>query len=201
MIGTSFAALRNALTSRLAIGLGGLLALGATTIQTVVDAMPSQALPALAAGQSLDAGRWRLAIFAASVSSGPRPNGQQVPRGTRLLSVDLDILNRTSETSNTFARVLSIDPEIPGLQPNPSFYLMRDGSLLEALHPGLPERVRVAWTVPETVQLPRELRLTVTAESFKPRDNLLAAPGWFNPKRIATVSLPIRVEGPAGASP
>lgn len=200
MIGTSFAALRSAFTSRLAIGLGGLLALGATTIQTVVE-MPSQGLPALAAGQSLDAGRWRVAVLAATVSNGPRPNGQQVPRGTRLLSVDLDMLNRTSETTNTFARVLSVDPEIPGLQPNPSFYLLRDGSLLEALHPGLPERVRVVWTMPETVQLPRELRLTVTAESFKPRDNLLAAPGWFNPKRIAAVSLPIRPEGSAGAAP
>ena len=31
-------------------------------------------------------------------------------------------------------------------------------------------------------------------ETFKPRDNLLAAPGWFNPKPVAPVTLPLRSE-------
>ena len=31
----------------------------------------------------------------------------------------------------------------------------------------------------------------VTAEIFKPRDNLYGMPGWFNPYRLGSVTLPV----------
>jgi hypothetical protein len=190
----ALATLRRTLFTRLMAGIGGLLALGLTTIQTIIGAMPSDSLPAIAPGESVDSGRWRVAVLAASVTREKRPDGYRGPAGKKSLVVDLDLLNQTSETSNVVSRILAIDPPIAGVEANPTFYLMRDHSILGALHPGLPERVRVVWAIPEETVPPTTLRLTVTGETFKPRDNLLAAPGWFNPKPIGAVSLPLRAE-------
>ncbi|WP_439499839.1 hypothetical protein [Bosea sp. (in: a-proteobacteria)] len=190
----ALATLRRTLFTRLMAGIGGLLALGLTTMQTILGAMPSDSLPAITPGESVDSGRWRVAVLAASVTRDKRPDGYRGRSGTKSLVVELDLLNQTSETSNVVSRILAVDPPIAGIEAQPTFYLMRDHSILGALHPGLPERVKVVWAIPEETVPPTTLRLTITGETFKPRDNLLAAPGWFNPKVIGAVSLPLRAE-------
>lgn len=200
MLGFSLATWRQSLFTRLTAGIGGLLALGFTTVQTILAAMPAASLPAVAPGLPIEAGRWRVALNDASLTIRPRPDGYAGPPGTKSLTLDLDILNRSSQSSNAISRIVTIDPPIAGLSAQPSFYLMRDGSMLGSLHPGLPERVRMIWAVPEQVALPPTLRVTVTAETFKPRDNLLAAPGWFNPKTVAAVTLPLRLADEGGAA-
>lgn len=190
----AFAALRRSLASKLTIGIGGLLALGLTTAQTLRDAMPPASLPAARVGQSIEAGRWQVVIHEAGLSKAPRPDGYRGRPGMKALNVDLDLMNRSSESSNAFARILSFDPPIAGLSPSPTGYLLRDGAILGALQPGLPERIRLVWDLPEATPLPEALRIVVTGETFKARDNLLAAPGWFNPKPVAAVTLPLRSE-------
>lgn len=193
----TFIALRQALVSRVTVGIGGLLALGFTTAQTVRDAMPKANLPLAAAGQPIEAGRWQVALHQAELGTAPRPDGSRGRPGSKALAIEVELMNRSSESSNLVARILSFDPPIAGLPPAPSSYLMRDGALLGALQPGLPERVRLVWEMPEAAPVPETLRVVVTGETFKPRDNLLAAPGWFNPKPVAAVSLPVR----GGSSP
>ena len=68
---------------------------------------------------------------------------------------------------------------------------MRDKAMLSALQPGLPERVQVIWRLAPGAKPPERLRLVVNGETFKPRDNLLAAPGWFNRNPIAAATLPV----------
>lgn len=202
MLGFSLTALRQTLFTRLSAGIGGLLALCLTTVQTIIAAMPPEGLPTIRPGETIDAGRWRIAVNAASVTTQPRPDGYRGQQGTKSLAVDLDLLNLTAETSNAVSRILSVDPPLAGLKADPTFYLMRDGAILGALHPGLPERVRVVWPLATDAAVPPTLRLTITAEHFKPRDNLLAAPGWFNPAVAAAVSLPLHEEwGGGGAAP
>lgn len=191
----AFTTLRNLLVSRLTIGIGGLLALGLTTAQTVVDAMSPPAVPTVAAGTPIAAGRWQVTLHEASLSTDKRPDGYRGRPGTKALAVDLDLANRSSESNNVVSRILSITPPIAGLSPTPTAYLMRDGALLGALQPGLPERIRMVWEVPDTTSVPETLRLVVTGETFKPRDNLFAAPGWFNPKPVAAVTLPLKQAG------
>ncbi|WP_055728150.1 hypothetical protein [Bosea thiooxidans] len=190
-------ALRQALLSRLTIGIGGVLALGFTTAQSVRDAMPAASLPVVQAGQPIAAGRWQVTLRQAEVSTTPRPDGYKGRPGTKALSIDLELMNRSSESSNAVARILSFDPPLAGLAPSPTTYLLRDGTILGALQPGLPERVRMVWDLPEAAPVPETIRLLVVGETFKPRDNLLAAPGWFNPKPVATLSLPLRGGGAA----
>jgi len=191
MIVSWLAGLRQAVSSKLTIGIGGLLALAITSGQSLLEALEPPTLPVLAVGASLDAGRWRIALHEASLTTQSRPDGPPAPDGTQFLALDLDIVNRSSETDNTFARIFIVDPPIDALQPNPIFWLMRDKAILSALQPGLRERVRVTWRLAPGAKVPERLRLVVNGETFKPRDNLFAAPGWFNRKPIAAASLPV----------
>lgn len=191
MIVSWLARLRQALGARLTIGIGGVLALAVTTGQSLLAALEPPALPALAAGAPLDAGRWRVMLHEARLTAQPRPDGPPAPGGARFLALDLDLANRSSETDNSFARIFTVDPPVEGLQPNPTFWLMRDRTMLSALQPGLPERIRVVWRLAPDATAPERLRLVVSGETFKPRDNLLAAPGWFNRKPIAAATLPV----------
>jgi hypothetical protein len=179
MIFSWLAGLRQAVTSRLTIGIGGLLALGLTTGQSLLEAFEPPVLPVLAAGAPLDTGRWRIRLHEARQSR-------------EALALELDITNLSSQTDNSFARILSLDPPIEGLQPNPTFWLMRDKAMLMALQPGLGERVRVVWRLSPGARAPEQLRLVISGETFKPRDNLFAAPGWFNRKPIAAAVLPVK---------
>ncbi|WP_100962132.1 hypothetical protein [Bosea sp. FBZP-16] len=191
MIVSWLAGLRQAVSSKLTIGIGGLLALAITSGQSLLEALEPPVLPALAAGAPLDAGRWRIALHEARLTTQSRPDGPPASDGAQFLALDLDVGNRSSETDNTFARILIVDPPVEGLQPNPTIWLMRDKAMLSALQPGLPERVQVIWRLAPGAKPPERLRLVVIGETFKPRDNLLAAPGWFNRKPIAAATLPV----------
>lgn len=191
MIVSWLAGLRQAVSSKLTIGIGGLLALAITSGQSLLEALEPPVLPALAAGAPLDAGRWRIVLHDARLTTQSRPDGPPAPDEAQFLALDLDIANRSSETDNSFVRVLTVDPPVEGLQPNPTFWLLRDKAMLSALQPGLPERVQVVWRLTPGAKAPERLRLIVTGQTFKPRDNLLAAPGWFNPKPVAAAILPV----------
>jgi hypothetical protein len=188
----ALAGLRQILASRLTIGIGGLLALGLTTAQNVADAISPPAVPVVAPGRPIAAGRWQVTLYEAGLTHDKRPDGYRGRAGTKALTVDLDLANRSSESSNAFSRILSVDPPIAGLSPMPTAYLLRDGAILGDLQPGLPERIRMVWELPDAAPVPETLRLVVIGETFKPRDNLLAAPGWFNPKPAATVTLALK---------
>lgn len=191
MIVSWLANLRQAVSSKLTIGIGGLLALAITSGQSLLEALEQPVLPALAAGTPLDAGRWRIVLHEARLTTHSRPDGSPAPGGAQFLALDLDIANRSSETDNTFARIVAVEPPIEGLHPNPTFWLLRDKAMLSALQPGLPERVQVIWRLAPGAKAPERLRLVVNGETFKPRDNLFAAPGWFNRKPIAVATLPV----------
>lgn len=198
MIVSWLASFRQAVSSKLTIGIGGLLALAITSGQSLLEALEPPVLPSLAAGAPLDAGRWRVVLHDARLTTQSRPDGPAASDGAQFLALDLDIANRSSETDNSFARILVVDPPVEGLQPNPTFWLLRDKAMLSALQPGLPERVQMIWRLAPGAKAPERLRLVVNGETFKPRDNLFAAPGWFNRKPIAAATLPVV---PAEAKP
>lgn len=191
MIVSWLASFRRAVSSKLTIGIGGLLALAITSGQSLLEALEPPVLPALAAGAPLDAGRWHIVLHGARLTMQPRPDGPPAPDGAQFLALDLDIANRSSETDNSFVRVFTVDPPVEGMQPNPTFWLLRDKAMLSALQPGLPERVQVIWRLAPGAKAPERLRLVVNGEAFKPRDNLLATPGWFNRKPVAAATLPV----------
>ena len=185
-----FTTVRQTLATRAAAGLGGAIAVVASTVYTIVGAMPAKDLPGTAPGAAIEAGQWRVVARDAAIAT-RRPDGGPLQGGGHALVVTLDMTNRTQSSSSDFFAVVAIDPPLPGVETKPSFYLARDKAPLSRLHPNLPERILVSWPMKADAALPDRIRLTVTAKSYKQRDNLYGAPGWFNPKAIAAVTLPV----------
>ena len=48
-----------------------------------------------------------------------------------------------------------------------------------------------AWEWPPAVPVPQQLRLKVTSQIHKRRDNLYGAPGWFDRDPVAVVTLAV----------
>jgi hypothetical protein len=180
------------LATKLIAGIGGSIAVLASTGYAVVGAMPPAKPPVIGIGQPVQAGRWKIVPLRAYVGLPPHAPGG-FP-GKSSLIVEMEMTNLTAETSNLFAKAVKLDPPIAGLVAAPTFYLVRDGALLDAIQPGLPEKVAVAWEIQAQPSLPPAIQLSVTAETFKPRDNLYAMPGWFNPKVVASLSLPVTAQ-------
>jgi hypothetical protein len=44
------------------------------------------------------------------------------------------------------------------------------------------------------VAVPPELRLSIHAKTYKPVDNLVGSPGWFNPAPVASATLSLSNE-------
>ncbi|MFD1702216.1 hypothetical protein ACFSCV_04290 [Methylopila henanensis] len=181
---------RRRFLSRVAAGVGGFAAAAAATVAAVHDARTPKAAPAVAPGAAIETGRWRVSASNARVIA-ETPDGLRLLNGKTAFAADLALENLTSVTSNAFYRLVALKDPPAGVDPKPSFYLARDGALLWSLHPRMAETVTAVWTLPPGVAPPREARLAVTGETFKPKDNLYAAPGWFDPKVVAEVTLPV----------
>ena len=58
----------------------------------------------------------------------------------------------------------------------------------------MPEALLMVWKCPAGVTVPPQLRVSILAKTFKPVDNLVGSPGWFNPAPVASATLPVSVE-------
>ena len=154
---------------------------------TVYDAANPKPVPVAVSGQPIDTGRWTITFRDARTGSIP-PTGIRPSTPKKLVMVEFDLDNRSASTSNAFLRLFTIDPPIPNLPP-PAFYLARDKSVAGGLQPDMPERMIAAWEWPQAVPVPQQLRLKVTSQIHKRRDNLYGVPGWFDRDPAAVVTL------------
>jgi hypothetical protein len=156
---------------------------------TVYEAAHPKPVPIAATGQPIDTGRWTITFRDARTGSIP-PTGIKPSTPKKLVMVEFDLDNRSASTSNVFSRLFIIEPPVPNL-PSPSFYLARDKSVAGGLQPGMPERMIATWEWPAAVPVPEQLRLKVTSQIHKRRDNLYGAPGWFDREPAAFVTLAV----------
>ena len=156
---------------------------------TVYDAAHPKPVPVAAPGQPIDTGRWTITFREARSGSIP-PTGVKPLLSKKLVMVEFDLDNRSASTSNVFSRLFTIEPPVPNL-PQPAFYLARDKSVAGGLQPDMPERMIAAWEWPPAVPVPQQLRLKVTSQIHKRRDNLYGAPGWFDRAPAAFVTLAV----------
>ena len=156
---------------------------------TVYEAAHPKPVPIAAPGQSIDTGRWTITFRDARTGSIP-PTGVKPSTPKKLVMVEFDLDNRSATTSNVYSRVFTIEPPIPNLA-QPSFYLARDKSVAGGLQPDMPERMIAVWEWPAAVPVPEQLRLKVTSQIHKQRDNLYGAPGWFDRDPAAFVTLSV----------
>lgn len=174
----------------LTTGIGGFLAVGLAGLIAVAGTLPKQELPKLAIGSAIEAAPWRIVLRGASI--GPNgPNGRPAGPGSKALVVELDMTNLTAGTRNDYADAVRLDPALKQVAGQPTTYLMRDRDILFGLHPDLTERVAISWTLPADTIIPDQLPVTVYAEQYKERDNLVGSSGWYNPHPVGVVALPV----------
>ncbi len=175
--------------TRATAGVGGVAALLTSWGIGLFEARTQPAPPGLTAGQPVAAGEWRLRLEGAEAGT-VMPDGRPA-YGREVLLLTAEVLNRTARTSNSYAQAVKLATPVAGADAQPAAYLTRDRAMLAQLHPGLPERVVFAWTFPRGTKLPERMRFAIVGRDFKPRDNLYAAAGWFNPHTIGTIELPV----------
>ena len=159
------------------------------------------ALPQLEAGKGVDTGQWHVVVHSASLSA-KRPDGRPAASGKASLAIELELTNRTRSSSNDFASLLRIGlPAIAAKTPPTSQLLLRDGSVLSALHPKMSERVALAWDIPLATTIPDPLPIVVMSKIHKQRDNLVGGAGWFDPKPMAEVRLTVATPDAAVSPP
>lgn len=181
--------------SRLIAGIGGAAAAVISLVLGLHDARQASA-PVIQPQSDVIAGQWLVRLESVAVKE-RLPDGRVLPSGQRALTVDATLTNRThSSSGDVHSLIHLISPALVN-SAKPSFYLMRDATLLDQLHPDMPERIAIVWTVPANTGPHTPVTLGIEAKSYKSRDNLYAAPGWFNPETVGTITFTLpRVDTP-----
>jgi hypothetical protein len=183
-------AFRKRATTFVVTGLGAGVAALASFSLALYDAATPKKLHVAAIGEAIDTGRWNVTLLDARFGRKP---GASATRPEQL-AIEMEITNRSAETSNSFGRLLKLDNVPPGLIP--VFYLARDDAILYGLHPDMPERVIVRWDWPSGVEPPKQIELSIASQIHKKRDNLYGAPGWFDRSPLAKAMLSVNREAP-----
>ncbi|RVB92483.1 hypothetical protein ENZ75_02210, partial [Mesorhizobium sp. M7A.F.Ca.CA.002.04.1.1] len=138
---------------------------------------------------AIDAGRWR-GQPARAYGSRAKLYGVALKPGQKALVLEADLTNRTAQSDKAYFNVFKPDGiDLP--DSTPMIALARDSTLTPELHPGMTERMAYVWPLAGNAAVPANLSFGVTAEIFKPRDNLYGTPGWFNSYRLGTVTMPV----------
>ena len=170
-------------------GAGTIAALLVAGLMGAFGALPAHAPPQLPSDAAIDAGRWRVQPVRAYVSRA-KIYGVALKPGQKALVLEADLTNRTAQSDKAYFNVFKPDGiDLP--DPMPMIALARDQTLTPELHPGMTERMAYVWPLAGDAIVPATLSFGITAEIFKPRDNLYGTPGWFNPYRLGTVTMPV----------
>lgn len=145
-------------------------------------------LPSVAPGASIEAGQWRVKPVRARVAT-EHPLLHPPVKSESYLLVEVEFTNLTQRSNSDYGFVVHLEqPELKRLG-EPSFVLVRDMTLPDRLHPDMPEALLLVWPLAAGTTVPPELQLSIYAKTYKPVDNLVGSPGWFNPAPIAQATL------------
>ena len=184
--------LRNRLLALLIAGIGGLAATAISFGMAVYAAANPEPVPVVAPGKPIDTGRWIITPERAYSGNTP-PTGIPSSDPRTYVMLEFDLENRSAVSSYASMNLISLDPPIPGLK-NPVVHLARDSWIASPVHPGMPEKMVMAWEWPAGLSVPRALRVLVGGQFYKRRDNLYGASSWFNGDTVAVVELPVTAE-------
>ncbi|TPK11530.1 hypothetical protein [Mesorhizobium sp. B2-5-7] len=193
-----FKTARSKVQTWITAGAGTIAALFVAGLMGAFGALPAHDPPQLPPDAVIEAGRWRLQPVRAYVGHA-RVHGVPLKPGQKALVLEVDMTNRTAQSDKGYFNVFAPDGVILS-DPVPMIVLTRDPTMTPELHPGMTERMAYVWPLAGDAAVPASLAFGVTAEIFKPRDNLYGTPGWYNPYRLGTVTLPVADLPTAGQS-
>ncbi|WP_395681796.1 hypothetical protein [Inquilinus sp.] len=179
----------------LTTGIGGFLAAGLVLGMTIASYRTDQPLPTFAVGAPIEAGEWRVVPLTARIDTAT-PDGRKLRDGQKAVVVEVELTNRTADSSNSFYRLLT--PDLPVDKGQPDVFLLRDRERAAELHPDMTERLAIVWTLPQDAAVPQVLKLAVHVTDYRRRDNLRGQNGWgYNPHVAGIIDMPVQGGGPA----
>jgi len=96
---------------------------------------------------------------------------------------------------------LALEPEestaCPGAVPANDIRLVRDGSAVGALHPGLPERVAYLWELAAGADPPTEVHVDIVGKTFR-ENSLTGRMEWLDEAPRAQLTVPVEDRREAG---
>jgi hypothetical protein len=188
-----FVTFRSKAAAWLTAGLGSFAALALAFAMGAFEAAEKPQLPRITAGQSMEAGKWRikpLKIWATSQKIyGVRPK-----EGQKAVVLEVELMNRTIESDSNYFSTFQWPAEIAGKVERPMIYLTRDETLAPGLQPGMPEKMAYVWLMPDDVATGNEVELAIEAWGFKYRNNLTGTPGWWSKNIVGSLRLPLQKE-------
>jgi hypothetical protein len=170
----------------LGAGLAAALSLGYATYS--LSRPPD--VPEVSPGDIVESGRWRVTVLDARFAPA-NPDAAFHLERRDTVQVAMQLTNLSQETSNSYYRLVKLDPLPAGLD-EAVFLLRRDRSHAGSLHPDMQEFVTAYYALAPGAAPPASLDLVVTGEFYKPRDNLYGAPGWFPADPAARLTLPVK---------
>lgn len=150
-------------------------------------------LPILAPGASIEAGQWRVKPLRARLAT-EHPLRQPAGQSGPYLLIEVELTNLMQRSSRDLDFVVHLEQPEQKQLGEPSVVLVRDMTLPDRLHPDMPEALLLVWRWPAGMAVPPQLRLSIHAKTYKPVDNLVGSPGWFNPAPVATATLSLSAE-------
>ena len=185
-----FATARSRIKAWVAAGAGSAVAVAVAGLMGAFGTL-HEPPPALAlVGKPIAAGQW-LATPRRAYLSSDGAYGLPLKPGDKALVVEMELENRTRQSSKDYFDLLRPLTPIGERDSKPFVVLTRDETMSPELHPGLPERMAYVWTMPGDAVPPAEIALAVTAKVYKAQDNLNGTPGWFRPHDLGTLALPV----------
>ncbi|MCO4316973.1 hypothetical protein M8997_007245 [Phyllobacterium sp. 21LDTY02-6] len=185
-------AFRSKAAAWLTAGIGSFLALGVAFALGAFEAMPKDTLPKLTAGETMEAGKWRIKPL--RLWSTDKKVFSTTPKeGQRALVLEAEVMNRSVKSDSGYATALRLPIEFAAVE-QPMVYLMRDETLMPDLQPGMPEKMTYVWLMPADAMPKDRMIFGIEAFQFKYRNNLTGTPGWWNKHIAGTLEMPLAAE-------
>ncbi len=93
---------------KLIAGAGGLVAAGLSLGYSMYERRESELVPMVEAKETIDAGRWQVALESASIIA-LMPNGLKVTPGKRAIALEMRLENASAESSNIYGDLIKVD--------------------------------------------------------------------------------------------
>jgi hypothetical protein len=179
-----------------------LLATGVAGLAGGFDPVPAEELPVVAADEVFESEPWNVTVDQAVLAADLDP--AELYEDGYWLAVVADVEITTDESwDRGFAEILYVtgvdgmarehqDSRLfPGAILADDIRLVRDGSAVGALHPGLPERVAFLWELVIDTPPPAEVHIEITGRTYR-ESTLTGQMEWLDEEPRAQLTVPVQ---------
>lgn len=170
--------------------------------------VPRKELPLIQPGERVVTDDWILRPLSAGISLIDPFSGKARDSGEAWLVLEAEVENRTRSTQSEVGSAIRWRRDPGGKTGKPlvstTRVLLRDraGNSMVDLHPGMPERIALAWPLTANERLDGEQTWVLIGRTWVAQDSLMGASGWLRAHDVALTRIKVTdPRPPLGANP